>query len=100
MNCISARSSRASSPFSTTKRAPDSLRGGLEIHHAERFADLVMLLAAEGVRKVRLLAEAADLDIVVLVLAVRHVVERDVGNFEQRFLKRLDGSLLRRLQAA
>ena len=51
MNCISARSSRASAPLSTTKRAPESFAAVVEIHQAERLADLEMLLRLEAVGK-------------------------------------------------
>ena len=87
MNCPSARSSRASPFFSTTKRAPDNFAASLEIHLAERFAELEMLLRRE--RVVALRAEAMMLDIVVRVLAVRHIVERQVGNLRQRLVELL-----------
>ena len=64
------------------------LRRRLEIHQAERLADLEMLLRREAVGKNRRLAVAAHLDIVVLVLAVGNVVERQVGDFGQRGLER------------
>ena len=47
-------------------------RRRLEIHHAERFADVEMLLRREGV--IRRRADTCALDIAVLVGAVRHVV--------------------------
>ena len=62
-------------------------RGALEIHQAERLADLEMLLRLE-VDAARL-ADLAHLDIVVLVLADRHVVERHVGDHRQRVVERL-----------
>ena len=51
MNCISARSSRASAPFSTTKRAPDSFAAVSKSIRPERFADLEMLARLEAVGK-------------------------------------------------
>ena len=61
------------------------LRGGLEIHLAERFAELEMLLGRE--RVIALRAELVVLDIAVLVLAVRHLGERQVGNCGERLLE-------------
>ena len=52
---------------------------GLEIHLAERFAKLEMLLWLE--RIVAPGPEMMALDVVVLVLAVGHVVERQIGDF-------------------
>ncbi len=77
----------------------------IEIHQAERLADLDMLLRPEPLGKLRRRAEAADLDIVVLVLALGRVFAgqvRDRGEFifEQHF-RRLDRGLefrQRRLQ--
>ena len=44
MNWPMARSKRARPLFSTTKREPESFAADLEIHEAERFAELEMLL--------------------------------------------------------
>ena len=55
---------------------------GLEIHLAERFAEIEMLFRLE--RVVAPGPEMMMLDIVVLVLAVGHVVERQIGNFGKR----------------
>ena len=55
---------------------------GLEIHQAQRLADLEMLLRREVER--RRLAMAADFAIVVGIGAVRHVVERQIGDDGQR----------------
>ena len=53
MNWPSARSSRASSPFSTTKRAPRHARGGLEVHQAERRAQIDVVLGVLRWRRAR-----------------------------------------------
>ena len=58
------------------------LRRTLEIHLAERLADLEMLARPGGFRL--RLADPAHLDIVALVPAERNVVERDVGQDGQR----------------
>ena len=55
------------------------LRRGLEIHLAERLAELEMLLRRE--RVIALRPEMMVLDIAVLVRAVRHLVERQVREF-------------------
>ena len=60
-------------------------RGGLEIHLAERFAELEMLLRRE--RVIALRPEMVMLDVVVLVLAVGHLVERQVGNLRERLVQ-------------
>ena len=79
----------------TTKRAPDMLGRRLEVHQAERLADLEMLLRREahgrgGAR----LAVAAHLDVVVLVRADGHLGERRVGDGGERGVELGDGGLL------
>ena len=74
------------------KARAGQLRRGLEIHLAERFAEIEMLLRRE--RIIALRPETMMLDIVVLVLAVGHFVERQIGNFGQRFFELLGGRLL------
>ena len=76
MNWPSARSSRANCPFSTVKREPESLAAALEIHHAERFADLEMLPHPVWPRAD--LADLAGFDIVMLVLAEGNILQRHV----------------------
>ena len=77
MNCAIARSSLASRPFRKTKRAPEILAGGGKVHLARGLAQRHVILGLEG--EVALVADPADLDIAGLVGAVRHVVERQVG---------------------
>jgi hypothetical protein len=62
----------------------------------KRFAKLEMLLGRE--RVIALGSETMMLDIVVLVLAVRHFVERQVRNFGKRGVKIAGGSFLRNLK--
>ena len=64
--------------------------GPLEIHEAHRLADLEMLPCP--VRPWLHRAEGAHHDIVVLVLAGRHVVERDVGQDGERASSSLSSS--------
>ena len=78
MNCPIARSSRARPFFSTTKRAPDQFRRGLEIHVAERAAEIVMRLWRKRIVAGR--AEHVPLHIAVLVDTLGHFVERQIGN--------------------
>ena len=61
------------------------LRRGLEIHLAERLAQFEMLLRREVI--VALGAEMMMLDIAVLVVAVRHLVERQVRNCGERVVE-------------
>ena len=61
------------------------LRGGLEIHEAHGLADLEMLLRR---REVARGAEAVTLDVVVLVLADRHVRVRRVRDVRERLVER------------
>ena len=68
---------------------------GLEIHLAERFAEIEMLLGRKF--QVWLLAEFVVLDIALLVGAVRHFIERRVRNGGENIVElllRLSGSLL------
>ena len=67
------------------KARAGELGRGLEIHLAERFAKLEMLLRRE--RVVALGPETMMLDIVVRVLAVGHFVERQIGNFGERVVE-------------
>ena len=69
-------------------------RRGFEIHLAERFAEFEMLLGWVRERIVALRAEFMMLHIAVLVVAVGHLVERQIGNPRQRFFKFLRGLLL------
>ena len=78
MNWASARSSRASAPFSTTKRAPDSFAAVSKSMRPQRLADLEMLLRLK--RELRRRADLAHFRHWRLVVADRHVVERRVGN--------------------
>ena len=64
------------------------LRRRLEIHEAQAFAEFEMLL--RRVVELSRLAPAQRLDIVVLVLAVRHALQRRVGKLGQRVFERLD----------
>ena len=72
-------------PVQHGEAAARQLGGALEIHHAERFADLEMLPRPVGAR--RHAADLAQLDIVVLVLADGHVVERQVGDDGERIVQ-------------
>ena len=79
MNWPSARSSRAIWPFSTTKREPESLAAVGEIHVAEVFAELVMLLRRLVEGEGRLVARMGfQKHIVGFVAPDRHVVMRQV----------------------
>ncbi len=77
MNCPSARSSRASGPRSTTKRVPGELRRRREIHHAERLAQLEMLLRLEA--EIARLAVLLQHDVGRLVRPIGHVRIEHVG---------------------
>ena len=61
------------------------LRGGLEVHLAERLAEFEMLLGREAVIALR--PEMMVLDIGALVLAVRHLIERQIGNLRERLVE-------------
>ena len=74
MNWPSARSSRASGPRSTTKRAPAIFAAVGEVHHAERLAQLEMLLRLEA--EIARLAMLLQHDVGGLIRAVRHVRDR------------------------
>src|SRR5262249_60093366 len=74
------------------------LRGGLEIHLPERFAEIEMLLRREAI--VALGAEAMVLDVAAGGLAVRHFGrgQRHVGNLRERVVERLGELLFLRLE--
>lgn len=65
-------------PFSTTKRLPESLAAVSEIHPRLNARDVEML--DRGEIKAARRAPAADLDIVGLVAAEGHLIQRQVGN--------------------
>ena len=71
---------------------------GVEIHEAKRLADLEMLLGLEALRERRQATVLAKLDIVVLVLAVRRIGERQVGDRGEFQIQRRAGLPLGRLQ--
>ena len=75
-------------------------RGGLEIHQAQRLADFEMFFRREARGKGGRRAEAACLDIAMLVTALGHVGARRVGDFEQRLVQLGDGSLFLRFHLA
>ena len=87
MNWPSARSSLANPRLSSTKRLPESFRRNLKIHLTKRFTELVVLLWLET--EIRLLTNDAKLDIVVLVLAKRNVVRRNIRQFREFVAQRL-----------
>ena len=94
MNWASARSSRASAPRRDDEAGTGQEGCTLEIHQAERLAELDMVLR----RKIELRGRAgpAQLDIVGLVRTVRHVLTRRVRHaFKQhiQFRSRLALSL-------
>src|SRR5438552_11216178 len=64
-------------------------RRGLEIHQAERFAEIEMLLRLESVIALR--AEAMMLDVVVGSRALGNVLERQIWNFRERVIERGNG---------
>ncbi len=72
--------------------------GRVEVHEAERLPDLEMLLRLKPLGKARRRAVPAHFDVVVLVLAVRDVLERQVRDFSQRRLERGARLALGRLQ--
>ena len=74
MNWASARCRRAIAPFSTTKRAPESLPAGLEVEAGAGGGDFEVLERVMG--EVARGAPAADFDVGGLVRAVRDVVHR------------------------
>ena len=61
------------------------LRGGFEVHLAERLAEFEMLLRRESIIALR--PEMMVLDIGALVLAVRHLIERQIGNLRKRLVE-------------
>src|ERR1700722_18587589 len=67
-------------PLEYDEASARHFRRGVEIHQAKRLADLEMLLGLEALRERRQATVLTDLDIVVLVLTVRRIVERQVGN--------------------
>ena len=72
--------------------------GGIEIHFAQRLAEIEMLLRLEIER--RPVADPAELDIRRLVRAHRHILERQVGDHLQRRRQRILGAFLLGLQFA
>ncbi len=74
------------------KARAGEFRGQFEIHHAEIGAEIEMLFRSEGIMARR--AVDMTLDVVVLILAVRHLVVRQVRDLRQLFLQRLGGRLL------
>ena len=94
MNWPSARSSRASWPFSTVKREPDNFAARSKSIMPS--ASPISKCSFTQFGRVGHLADLADLDIVVLVLADRHIVERHVGDDGQfRFHSAVDLALAR-----
>src|SRR5208337_4612417 len=92
MNCSSARERRASAPFSTTKRAPESFAAASK-SISPRASPISK--CSFGVNPAEIpnlpfddVPAAAHLDIVVLVLAVGDIVERQVGDFGERRVER------------
>ncbi len=73
------------------KAGAAQLCGGLEIHRAERMAEIVMRLRGEGIVAHR--SEHVTLHIAVLVDAVGHLVQRQIRNPGKRggefFIRRL-----------
>ncbi len=83
MKAPSARSSRASAPFSTTKRAPEIFAAVAKSisPSASPISKCCLRLVKLELRR---RADLAHLLVVLLVLAERHVVERQVGNDGER----------------
>ena len=69
MNAASARSSRASCALQHHEARARQLRRRLEVHQAQRLADLEVLLGLVGPGELRRLADPADLLVVLLVRA-------------------------------
>ena len=65
-------------------------RRGLEIHQPPGLADVDMVVRRKTLGKGRRRAVAMVLDIIVFVLAERHVGERNIGNFGKRGFERGD----------
>ena len=95
MNEASARSSRASAPFQHHEARAGKLRGGLEIHQAERLAELEMLLRLK--RKLRRFADLAQNLVGAGVRPDRHVGCGRVGNGGEQRSKLVVEPLLARL---
>ncbi len=72
-------------PFQHREARTCELRSALEIHVAERLAQLEMFFRLEG--EIALVADAADFDIVAFILAERHVFERNIGDGRQRVVQ-------------
>ena len=75
-------------PFQHDKARAREFRRRLEVHQAQRLAELEMLLRLVQAAEFRPYPPAANLDIVGLVLAVRNIVERQVGNLGERDVER------------
>jgi hypothetical protein len=67
------------------KTRAGKLRGGLEIHLAERLAQIEMLLRRESI--VALRPKMMVLDIGALVLAIGHFIERQVWDLRERLIE-------------
>ena len=67
--------------FQNDKTRAGEFRRGFEIHLAERFAEIEMLLRCE--RIIAFCPKTMTLDVVVCILAVGHVVERQIWEFRQ-----------------
>src|SRR5437879_1381099 len=65
---------------------------GLEVHLPQSFTEIEMLLRRESV--IALGAETMVLDVIGCLLAVRHVLERQVGDLRQRVVELLRELLL------
>ena len=98
MNCSSARSSRASAPFNTTKRAPDSFAAASKSMSPSASPISKCSFGVKPSGKLGGAPMASKLDIVVFVLAVGRVVEWQVWDRRQLQFQRCRRLPLRRLQ--
>ena len=84
-------------PFQYDETRARHFRGRVEIHEAQPLPDLEMLFGFKPFRKGRPGSVLANLDIVALVLAVRRIGERQIGNRGQFEIERGSSLPLRRL---
>ena len=85
-------------PLQHHEAGPGHFGGGVEIHEAQPLADLEMLFGLKPFREGRQASMLAKLDIVVLILAIRRIGERQVGDRRELHIERRSGLPLGRLQ--
>ena len=92
MNCAKRPLQTRQRPLVDHETGAGEFRRRLEVHEAQSLAKLEMLFRLE--REFRLLAESMMLGIVVFILAVRNIRQRQVRDLGQRLVERGAGLAL------